>query len=302
MNNIFQQGAGMLIDDEIAQSTDPSRHARDIVNNLALYRFRYACLRLAGYNELASVVLRDACRASGKIAFTTWDQHTSPADQIVGATRWKSEGHFANTESPSEEQAWSDNHLDALYVQMNGNVGNIVTEGPWGKDKAKAKRWVDRGYFGMFEAIESENSQITIHAMADVTNQLGSPVEQRGFCIYLTRGYPSKEYTDMMAETHGRWAIFRYGDVDREDWVEFSKWPRVEIAPVLPGIGIMEGHRIVTQALAEVNKRQVALGRPPLGANAALVNAAASSQAALNLKWTAAMGAKFARLRESCGI
>ncbi len=300
--NIFAQGVGMLVDDEITQSGDPSKHASDLVANLVKNSFRYACLHITPQNELAAPLLRAACRASGKIAFTTWSQNMEPSDQIANAMRWESEGHAANAESTHEEGKWTNVHLYSLHQMMKGNVANICTEGTWGRDKVKAERWYSKGYFGMFEAIESENSQATINAMADLANQLGFPVEQRGFTLYLNRGYPSSEYTDMIAETRGRWSIFRYGDVDQKDWDEFAKWPKISIPAVLPGLGIEDAHRIVIQALLEVNKRQAALGRGALGPNAALVNAGASSRAALDGKWTSAMGAEFAALRAKHGV
>jgi hypothetical protein len=298
--NIFEQGAGILLGDEIAQSGDPPKHARDTVANAVANNIRWLALELSDGNEIAAVLLREACAASGKVVFCTWDQNLHPAQAIARAKNWNSVGHAANVESSGEDVKWTDSLLNDLVANFGSNVAVIATEGAWGRDKARASRWWNRGIIGLFEAIESENKQATIYAMADLANVLG--FVHRGFVLYLNKGYPSSEYTDMINETKGVWSIFRLGDIGDDDWAEFKKWPRVTVPPILPGLGVAEAQQIIVKAVQSVNVRLEALGQPPLGELSALLNAHDSAKAALQGKWTKGIGTEMAGVRTKHGI
>lgn len=298
--NIFLQGAGILLGDEITQSGDPPKHARDVVANCVSAGIRWVCLELRDDNEMAAVLLREACAASGKVAFTTWDQNLHPAQAIARAKRWGSTGHAANVESSGEDVKWTDSLLNDLVGNFGSNVGVICTEGAWGRDKARASRWWNRGIAGLFEAIESENKQATIYAMADLANVLG--FVNRGFVLYLNKGYPSSEYTDQINETQGRWSAYRYGDIDDTDWAEFKKWPRVTTPPVLPGLPVAEAQQAIIKIVDAVNVRLEALGQPKLGELTALLNCQDSCVAALSGKWSKGIGTDMAKVREKYGI
>lgn len=298
--NIFLQGAGILVGDEITQSSDPAKHARDMVANAAQAGVRWLALELADNNEMAAVLLRDACAASGKVAFTTWEQNLHPAQAIARAKRWGSAGHCANVESSAEDVKWTDALLNDLVANFGSNVAVICTEGAWGRDKARASRWVNRGIAGLFEAIESENAQATIYAMADLANVLG--FVNRGFVLYLNKGYPSSEYTDQINETQGVWSIFRYGDIDAGDWSEFQKWPRTKNPPILPGLAVAEAQQIIVRTVDAVNVRLEALGQPPLGDLSALMNCQDSCVAALSGKWSKNLGKDLSTVRSEYGI
>ncbi len=298
--NIFEQGAGILISDEITQSGDPPKHARDIVANCVAEDIRWVCLQLLDGNEMAAVLLREACQNSGKVAFTTWDQSMLPMLAIARAKNWQSMGHAANVESSGEDVKWTDAALNELVMAFGSNVAVIATEGAWGRDKARASRWWNRGIMGLFEAIESENKQANIYAMADLANVLG--FVHRGFVLYLNKGYPSNEYTDMIVETKGLWSIYRYGDIDSIDWQEFRKWPRAKPPTVLPGLGVAEAQKIIIQAVDAVNVRLAALGAPPLGEFTALLSSRDNCNAALTGKWNATIGKETAAVRTKYGI
>lgn len=298
--NIFLQGAGILLGDEITQSSDPAKHAQDVVANAVRNGFRWVALELSDGNEMAAVLLREACQASGKIAFTTWDQNLHPAQAIARAKRWGSVGHAANVESSLEDVKWTDSLLNDLVANFGSNVAVICTEGAWGRDKARASRWWNRGIAGLFEAIESENKQATIYAMADLANVLG--FVKRGFMLYLNKGYPSSEYTDQINETQGQWSIFRYGDIDDTDWAEFKKWPRVTLPPVLPGLPVAEAQQAIIKIVDAVNVRLEALGQPKLGEYTALGSCQDNCVAALTGKWNRTIGQETAAVRTKHGI
>lgn len=298
--NIFEQGAGILIGDEVTQSSNPAQHATDLVANCVKYGIRWISLELSDANEMAAVLLREACQASGKVVFTTWDQNLHPAQAIARAKRWGSMGHAANVESSTEDVAWTDLLLNDLVANFGSNVAVIATEGAWGRDKARASRWWNRGILGLFEAIESENKQATIYAMADLANVLG--FVHRGFLLYLNKGYPSAEYTDMINETKGLWSVYRYGDIDDVDWAEFKKWPRVTMPPVLPGLGVAEAQQAIIKIVDAVNVRLEARGQPQLGEFTALLSCQDNCVAALTGKWNITIGKETAAVRTKHGI
>jgi hypothetical protein len=221
---------GAFLGDEVTQSSDPPKHAEDLVATSLREGLRWIALQIAGGNERAAPLLRDACARQGA-AFGTWAQGLPAADELAAIAAYGSTFHIANVEAPHEDAAWTDDALAQLVaMRLPNGLGVIFTEGAWGRDRAKSKRWLERGFVAIPEAIQSENPMATIGAMLELAQALGWPATRTAPCLYLTRGYAASNYAGEIAATAGRWSLFRYGDVDAEDWAAMRAWPRA--APV----------------------------------------------------------------------
>jgi hypothetical protein len=221
---------GAFLGDEVTQSSDPPKHADDLVATLLREGLHWAALQIAPGNERAAPLLREACARQGA-AFGTWAQGLPAADELAAIAAYGSTFHIANVEAPHEDVAWTEEALAQLVaMRLPNGLGVIFTEGAWRRERAKSNRWVKGGFVAIPEAIQSENPQATIGAMLELAQALGWPARRTAPCLYLTRGYAAKEYAGEIAATAGRWSLFRYGDVDGADWEAMREWPRA--APV----------------------------------------------------------------------
>jgi hypothetical protein len=219
---------GVFLGDEVAQSGDPGKHADDLVATILREGMRWCALQVAPGNEASAPLLREACARRGA-AFGTWAQGLAAADELAAIGTYGSSFHVANVEAPGEDAAWTDAALDALAgLGLEHGLGVIFTEGAWGRDRARSRRWRERGAIAIPEAIVSENPQATIGAMLELAGALGWPAERTAPCCYLTRGFRAAGYAAEIAATGGRWSIFRYGDIGAGDWEAMQSWPRAE--------------------------------------------------------------------------
>ena len=164
---------GAFLGDEVTQSGDPPRHADDLVATLLREGVRWCALQIAGGNERAAPLLRDACARQGA-GFGTWAQGLPAADELAAVRAYGSTFHIANVETAHEDAVWTDAALDELVsLRLPNGLGVIFTEGAWGRDRGKSRRWLDRGFVAIPEAIQSENPQATIGAMLELSATLG---------------------------------------------------------------------------------------------------------------------------------
>jgi hypothetical protein len=308
-------GPGVLLGDEIEQSGNPAQHASDLIATMQRERIPWVALQITTDPRKATSIrdLQLAAQRRGYGSVGTWAQHLPPSWECNWAVTYGSRFHLVNVESAPEDAAWKDNDLDYLRNTMKDGVAVVFTEGAWGRDSTKSKRWRDRGYAAIPEAIESENPQATITAMFDLALDLQWLPSQIAPCLYLTRGYPAGNYDDQIGTTQGRWSIFRYGDIDPSDWTVIQGWPRPAAMPnptppppppppppVLPGISVDQGHRVHIDTVLDVQERVEALGQT-LGRRAAHTIIRRSSDLALDRLWTKELGEKIAVLLDEAG-
>ena len=224
---------GVFLGDEVTQSGDPPKHADDLVSTFQREGLRWCALQISPGNEAAAAHLREACARRGA-GFGTWAQGLPAAEEVAAVRSYGSTFHIANVEAPHEDQVWTDDALDKLVsLNLPNGLAVIFTEGAWGRDRERSRRWRRRGFHAIPEAIVSENPQATISAMLELAAALGWPGERTAPCLYLTRGFKAAGYGGQIAMTAGRWNLFRYGDVDAADWDAMRDWPRA--APPAPG-------------------------------------------------------------------
>lgn len=304
-------GPGVLLGDEIEQSGDPTAHADGIIATMQRERVPWCALQITtdpakqkSFNDLVAASKR---RVYGSVG--TWAQGLPPAWESNWAVTMGARFHLVNVESAGEDAAWKDTDLDWIAAAMKpkDGVGVVFTEGAWGRDKAKAKRWVDRGFAAIPEAIQSENEKATILAMQELALTLGWKYEMIAPCLYLTRGYEASGYTEQIKYTAGRWSLFRYGDIDQDDWVEIQEWPRPVSMPnptppppppvptPLPGISVAEGHQAHIDTVGDVRERVEALNQT-LGRRAAHTIIERISGLALEGRWSKDLGENMAVL------
>ena len=220
---------GVFLGDEVTQSGDPPRHAADLVGTMLKEGLRWCALQIAPGNERAAELLRDACAGQGA-AFGTWAQGLPVEGELAAVRSYGSTFHIANVETPHEDSVWTTPALDELVaMRLPHGVGVIFTEGAWGRDQAKSRRWIERGFVAIPEAIVSENANATIPAMLHLAAVLGWPGERTAPCFYLTRGFAASSYSGDAALTVGRWNLFRYGDIDAADWEAMRAWPHAAL-------------------------------------------------------------------------
>ena len=225
---------GVFLGDEVTQSGDPPKHADDLVATIQREGMRWCALQISPGNEGAAALLREACARRGA-GFGTWAQGLPVADELAAVRSYGSTFHIANVEAPHEDHVWTDDALDELVARKLPNgLAVIFTEGAWGRDRERSRRWRSRGFHAIPEAIVSENPQATIAAMLELSAALGWPGEQTAPCMYLTRGFKAAGYSGQIAMTAGRWSLFRYGDVDQADWDAMRDWPRAAPPSTLP--------------------------------------------------------------------
>jgi hypothetical protein len=225
--SVFHEGCGIFAGDEIQQSSNSAQHAVDTVNNMVRNRFRWLALELESNDENTCRLTKQACQANN-IGFGLWSQNTDPVDVLVALETRKPSFYIVNVETPHEDFKWNDGLLDGLLNKhLSGGYGLIYTEGAFGHDPNKTKKWRSRGFFSIPEAIESENSQATINNMMFLSAQLGWNEIDCGPSCYINKDYPADQYSDVINLTRGRFSIYRLGDIDATDWAEFAKWPRV---------------------------------------------------------------------------
>jgi hypothetical protein len=263
---------GAWIEDEILQSSDPPKHADDMVATMARERIGWGVVN-AQYdgNRDALRWLREASTRRGYGAFGVWAQQLTPKELIKRGAEWGAQVLIANPESRAEEAAWLDADLDAVrQAYPAGHAGVCFTESAWGKDSAGqyrkdlAKRWVDRGFIAMPESILSENANASISAMLGVAVAFGFKPELTSVAVYLNKGYPASGYNAEIGLTSGRWNVFRYGDIDPSDWEAIRTWPRpTVVAPPpepLPTATISEFHAIVLEYHRRLLNKGIVLG------------------------------------------
>jgi hypothetical protein len=225
---------GVFLGDEVTQSGDPPKHADDLVATILREGLRWCALQISPGNETAAALLREACAQRGA-GFGTWAQGLPAADEVAGVRAYGSTFHIANVEAPHEDQAWTDAAFDELVsLKLPNGLAVIFTEGAWGRDRERSRRWRRGGFAAIPEAIVSENPQATIGAMLELAAALGWPGERTAPCLYLTRGFGAAGYGGQIALTAGRWSLFRYGDVDQADWDAMREWPRAAPPATLP--------------------------------------------------------------------
>jgi hypothetical protein len=225
---------GVFLGDEVTQSGDPPKHADDLVATILREGLRWCALQIAPGNERAAELLREACARRGA-GFGTWAQGLRAADELAAIRAYGSTFHIANVEAPHEDEAWTDAALDELVsLGLPNGLAVIFTEGAWGRDRARSRRWRRGGFAAIPEAIVSENPQATIGAMLQLASALGWPGERTAPCLYLTRGFKAVSYGGEIALSAGRWSLFRYGDVDQADWDAMRDWPRAAPPETLP--------------------------------------------------------------------
>lgn len=214
----------VYVDDEIERSSNPQQHAWDLVATLARNRLAGVAIKCGTSlaREQAAGNLRAACLQLG-VRFGTWDDgNLHPTAVLTLVQRWQSTFHIVQVESPQQDAVWRDGDLASLPAER----GVVFTEAAWGRDPLKAARWLKLGFTALPEANLTENPQATILNMIDLALALKWPVAQISPTLYLTRGTAAARYSPEIAATAGQWSIFRYGDLDAEDWTTMGVWPR----------------------------------------------------------------------------
>ena len=225
---------GVFLGDEVTQSGDPPRHADDLVATMQREGMHWCALQISAGNEAAAAFLREACARRGA-GFGTWAQGLPVADELAAVRSYGSTFHIANVEAPHEDQVWTDAALDELVsLGLPNGLAVIFTEGAWGRDRDRSRRWRKRGFAAIPEAIVSENPQATIAAMLELAATLGWPGERTAPCLYLTRGFAAAGYSGQIPMTAGRWSVFRYGDVNQANWDAMREWPRAAPPATVP--------------------------------------------------------------------
>lgn len=228
-------GVGVLLSDEIGQSTNPRQHAIDLISTMKREKIHWVAQQHSFDDaDQWMVWLREGVSIHGWGSVGSWCQGWESKPEVDRAIECGSRFHLANVESVAEDQKWTNPELDRIVAAMPDGVGVIFTETPWGRDPNKTIRWRARGIVGMPEAIVSENPQATIPAMLDLARQLGWDPLKTAPCIYLTRALAASYYNSTIAQTGGRWSLFRYGDIDESDWQAIRTWPRPTAAPPPP--------------------------------------------------------------------
>lgn len=282
---------GAFLGDEIQQSGDPTRHADDLIATIRRHGLAWVALELA-VSETGEVPaatrkafrdLRDAASRRGG-AVGGWG-HRVPADtQIRFAIDEHADFWIPNVESNFDDRLWTDGQLDQLRTAMPHGVAVIFTEGAWGRDPVAAARWRTRGFDAIPEAIVSENPQATIGAMLELAQTLGWAPQRTAPTLYLTRGFEAARYTPTIHLTGGRWSLYRYGDIDADDWTAIDGWPKSPppgepdpepepIPPALPMMTVMEGHANTRHGVQAVRNKLAAAPVPTkLGRTASLTS------------------------------
>lgn len=239
MGNLAK-GKGVFLSDEIWNSHTPeqaAQHAKDIISTLKREGIAWVAQQIspgAPWREAVSQLIAGQ-QAYGHGAIGTWAQGLPAADEVNAVREAKSRGatfHIPNIEAPHEDQAWTSAAFNELLtLALPDGYGVIFTEGAWGRNKDLAKRWRESGFVAIPEAIVSENAQATIAAMLELSAALGWDGWDTAPCVYFTRGAKSTLYNGQITMTGGRYSIFRYGDIDAEDWANMKGWPATQVNP-----------------------------------------------------------------------
>jgi hypothetical protein len=236
----LQHGPGVFLSDEVVSSTNPAQHAADLISTMRREKIQWVAQQITTDDryQLAHDLLKKAAADQSFGSVGTWAQGLPAAAEFSYIRdQYKPKFHICNIESPHEDAQWSDSELNLLVaLGLPDGYGVIFTEGAWGQDSAKSLRWRQKGFVGIPEAIESENSNATIGAMMDLAvNKLGWQEHNTNVCLYFTRGFRADGYEPEINTVPGRWSIFRYGDIGSDDWAIMSDWERVPpTAPTPP--------------------------------------------------------------------
>ena len=184
---------GVFLGDEVTQSGDPPRHAVDLVGTMLKGAALVRAADRPGQRARGGAAARCLCQLGCGLRYVG----AGPA--VEGEARG---GAHARLHLPHRQRGDAARgtpcgrrpRSTSWSLRLPHGVG-VIFRGPWGRDQAKSRRWIERRFVAIPEAIVSENPNATIPAMLHLTAVLGWPGERTAPCFYLTRGFAASSYS-----------------------------------------------------------------------------------------------------------